>query len=61
MSSHQKDFVEQTTNLLNRNEDEMNEMFYLLRLFESQYNPKTDGDLAEYLNTRLSSYNNSDV
>ena len=38
-------------------EDEMTDIFYLLQLFESQYNSKTDGDLTEYLTSRLRSYN----
>ena len=59
MSSDLNNFVSVLTTKLNRTEDEMTEMFYLLRLFESQYNPETDGDLQIYLFTRLESYHST--
>ena len=39
--------------------DSVSEQFYLCRLFHSQYNPDTDGDLKEYLVKRLEQYHNS--
>ena len=57
MNSNLNNFVTEATSKLSRTEDEMTDIFYLLQLFESQYNSETDGDLTEYLTSRLSSYN----
>ena len=39
--------------------DSVMEQMYLCRLFHSQHNPDTDGDLGEYLVKRLQQYHDS--
>ena len=36
--------------------DSVEQQFYLLDIFNSQYNPETDGDRETYLMRRLMSY-----
>jgi len=54
-----EDFINDAQEKLpHRDDDELTEVFYLLKLFESQWTPD-DGEMSDYLVKRLSDYHRS--